>query len=231
MALPPPSMDPTQKVILADGSSYRAGELHSWAVVATVVEASMHKTKVLHTVATSKGPESKDCSVVELLALLAATRLARWAKKKRAMPIEFVVTDRPAIFSNIEFVITGNGTPPRMPELKKTLDIFVTDFAMAARTRDEEVRIVLLDRREAVNRRLLGAHELKHEWAPHTLIEQHIYSGDKFSGNILRGLQNDEASLRSSSSEDRDACDWTCRTDRRSYLELICRRKTLLSRT
>ena len=224
-------MDPTQKVILADGSSYLDDKPPCWALVATVVEASMHETNVLHTVATSKCPERKDCSVVELLALLAATRLARWAKKKKAMPIGFVVTDRPAIFSNIEIIITGVGTPPRMPELQKTLDIFVTDFAIAARTRDEEVRIVLLSREEAVNRRLLGEHELSHEWTPHTLIQQHIWDGDRFNGDMLRGLKKDEASLRSSSSEDRDACDWTCCTDRRSYLELICRPKTLPSRT
>ena len=232
MALPQPSMDARQKVILADGSSYPDDEPPSWALVATVVEGSVHRTNVLQTVATSKCPEKKDCSVVELLAILAATRLARgWAKKKNEKPVEFVVTDRPAIFSNIECFMTGAGTQPRMPELQETLDTLVKDFARAARTRNEEARIVLLSREEAVNRQLLGRRELSHRWTPHTLIQRRIWHGDTFNGDMLQDLKKDEASLRSSSSQHRDACDWTCCTDRVSFLELTCRPKTLPSRT
>jgi len=225
-------MEPRRKVILVDGSSYPHDEQPSWALVAAVVEGSMHSTDVLQIVATSKCPEKKDCSVVELLAILAATRLARgWARKKGEEPVEFVVTDRPAIFSNIEFFITGAGTQARMPELHDTLDILVNDFARAATSRNQEARIVLLSRKEAVRRQLLGEHELGHQWTPHALIERHIFHGDKFNGDMLQELRKDEASLRFSSPQHRDACSWTCYSDRENFLELTCRPKTLPSRS
>ena len=142
--------------------------------------------------------------------------------------MEFIVTDKPAIFSNIEFLITEKGTEAHMQDLRDTLDLLANDFARAAVSRQQEARIVILSRQEAVRRQLLGERELKHQWTPHTCIERHILGGGKFNGdNLSELLLKDGESLRCSPTRHRHECTWTCSTDRRNYLELTCRPKTL----
>ena len=212
-----------------DGSAGSFRDQISWAVAAAIVEGWEDRADVSDAVVTSKRCDPKDCSVVELLAILAGTRLARARAKRNPGedPVKFVVTDRPAVFSNIAFLIKGEGTEAKMPELQHALEVLANDFARAAITRQQEARIVLLSRQEAVRRGLLGNRERDHEWTPHRLIQQHLRRGSTFQGDILLYLEKDADFLTSSSHLHRHDCTWRCVTDRQNFLELSCRPPSL----
>ena len=217
-------MQPVQKIIVVDGSVFPK-QKQSWAVAAAVVESSRHETTVFDVVVTSKDADKKDISVVELLGVLSGTRLARqWGRRNRGeIPLEVVVTDRPAIFSNVEFLIRREGTEAQRLDLRDTLEFFLNDFARAAINDQQERRILLLSRQEAVRRNLLGQHELHHNWTPHNLINQHTRHGLLFDGDVLSNLNKDSAFLRYAVPAPRHQCSWICHSDRKNFVDLTCR--------
>jgi len=138
----------TQPVVLVDGSSWPA-DGGAWAVVAAVVRNGGAQTLVA--VASSKKKEVKDCSVVELLSILAGSRLSREFTRQnpREGIVDVVVVDRPAAFANILAAVEpGQGKAAKMPELASCIEVLLNDLARASIRRRRELRLVIMSRQD-----------------------------------------------------------------------------------
>jgi len=222
-----PSPGMAQRIVVVDGSAWRAdggGRVteDSWAVAAAIVD--QHGSRRGAAVTSSRRGEYKECSVVELLAILAGTRLARAYAKLHPdeMPINNVVLDRPSVFSNLLAALNpGHGKPARRPELARGIEVLLNDYARSTIRRRQAGQLVLLSRQEAVRRGLMRPSELVHAWTPHELIEAHFFGQQSFHGDNLSNLETDTTTLLTE--VPRAQCNWTCSTDRHSVLVLTCR--------
>ena len=208
-----------QPIVLVDGSSWPLSG--GWSVAAVAVCGG--GTRTLARVVTRKQHETLDCSVVELLAILAGCRLARQLDRQdiRWGSTDVVVVDRPAVFSYISAAVEpGHGRAARRPALASCIDILLNDLARASLRRGCRGCVIMLSRLEAIRRGILLETQLAHTWIPHALITHQCTGGNSSQGDILADLEADGAILLST--RPRERCRWTCRTDRSTHLTLTC---------